>query len=299
MPLKGESGIAQISPRNLRRLGRGENRSQVFASRFAPAVAGCLSNLWTRLCRGKPCDSVAPRDAKGAPMACRRPICETAAVTLSSAVEIADSFCRSLDAAAHYDAPYPHCYADGIFPEPVIAALAALPLAAAPAAGSGKREDNASRLFFAGEALDRFPVVRTVADALQSAPVVAEIAARFGADLAGSHLRLEYAIDTEGFWLAPHTDIGVKKFTCLISLAKDDGQLGLGTDIYSPDNRLYKRAPFRRNGALMFVPGDRSWHGFAQRPIPEPRKSVILNYVGAEWRARDQLAFPDTPVRTA
>lgn len=220
-------------------------------------------------------------------------------VTLASAVEIAGSFCRGLETAAGYDAPYPHCYADGVFPEPIAAALADLPLAAAPSASSGKREDNAARIFFAGEALDRFPVMRAVADALQSIQVVAEIAGRFGADLSGCHLRLEYAVDTDGFWLAPHTDIGVKKFTCLISLAKDSSQSSLGTDIYSPDNRLYKRAPFRRSGALMFVPGDRSWHGFAPRPIPGERKSVILNYVGPEWRARNQLAFPDAPVRTA
>lgn len=224
-------------------------------------------------------------------------------MTLPSVVEIAGSFCRSLQAAAAYDAPFPHCYADGLLPAPVTDALADLPLAAKPSAGSGKRqdsgrrEDNAARVFFAGEALDRFPVMRTVAEALQSAPVVAEIASRFGADLAGSHLRLEYAVDTDGFWLAPHTDIGVKRFTCLISLANDKDQSSLGTDIYSPDNRLYKRAPFRRNGALMFVPGDRSWHGFAPRPIPGERKSVILNYVGPQWQARDQLAFPGRPVR--
>lgn len=218
-------------------------------------------------------------------------------VTFTSAVEIAGSFCRSLETAASYDTPYPHCYADGVFPAPVVAALADLPLAATASASSGKREDNAARLFFAEEALDRFPVMRAVADALQSTQVVAEIAGRFGVDLTGCHLRLEYAVDTDGFWLAPHTDIGVKKFTCLISLAKDDSQSSLGTDIYRADNQLYKRAPFRRNGALMFVPGDRSWHGFAPRPIPGERKSVILNYVGSEWRARDQLAFPDVPVR--
>lgn len=218
-------------------------------------------------------------------------------VTFASAVEIAGSFCRGLETAARYDAPYPHCYADGVFPELVVAALADLPLAAGKSASSGKREDNTARLFFAGEALDRFPVIRAVADALQSTQVVAEIANHFDADLTGCHLRLEYAVDTDGFWLAPHTDIGVKKFTCLISLAKDGSQSSLGTDIYRPDNRLYKRAPFRSNGALMFVPGDRSWHGFAPRPIPGERKSVILNYVGPEWRARDQLAFPDAPVR--
>jgi len=88
----------------------------------------------------------------------------------------------------------------------------------------------------------------------------------------------------------------VKKFTCLISLAKDKNQSSLGTDIYNSDNSLHKRAPFRRNAGLMFVPDSETWHGFAPRPIAGERRSIILNYVGPDWRARQQLAFPDRPV---
>ncbi|MGO9135884.1 MAG: 2OG-Fe(II) oxygenase [Methylovirgula sp.] len=217
--------------------------------------------------------------------------------SLPSPSDVAAAFCRSLAHAAHYDAPYAHFYAQELLPAPVVEALAELPLTAPEAATrSGKREDCAERIYFAGDALARFPAMQILAQALQSAPVASAISALCGIDLAGSHLRLEYAIDTEGFWLAPHTDIGVKKFTCLISLADDNSQSNLGTDIYNPDNSLYKRAPFRRNGALMFAPTEASLHGFAPRPIAGRRKSVIFNYVGAEWRASDQLAFPDEPV---
>ena len=37
-------------------------------------------------------------------------------------------------------------------------------------------------------------------------------------------------------------------------------------------------------------------HGFEPRQIDGVRKSVIVNYVTNDWRAREQLAFPDTPI---
>ena len=54
-----------------------------------------------------------------------------------------------------------------------------------------------------------------------------------------------------------------------------------------------------RGGALLFVPSDHTWHGFAPRSFDTVRKSVIVNYVTADWRAREQLAYPETPVRAA
>src|SRR5439155_25833684 len=108
-------------------------------------------------------------------------------------------------------------------------------------------------------------------------------------------LRLEYAQDVDGFWLEPHTDLGVKKFTCLIYLTENHDDLG--TDIYRAPGEHVGRSPFAPGGAMVFVPSDRTWHGFERRPIRGVRKSVILNYVTHEWRAREQLSFPETPVR--
>ena len=48
---------------------------------------------------------------------------------------------------------------------------------------------------------------------------------------------------------------------------------------------------------MIFVPGDDTWHGFEKRPIEGVRRSVILNYVTHEWRAREQLSYPDATVR--
>ena len=109
-------------------------------------------------------------------------------------------------------------------------------------------------------------------------------------------MRIEYAQDTEGFWLKPHTDIGVKKFTMLIYMSDDPRHADLGTDIYSDEATHVGRSPFAPNSAMIFVPSDRSWHGFEPRPILGVRRSLIVNYVTDAWRAREQLAFPAEPV---
>jgi hypothetical protein len=47
---------------------------------------------------------------------------------------------------------------------------------------------------------------------------------------------------------------------------------------------------------MIFVPSDVTYHGFEPRKINGVRKSLIVNYVTAEWRAREQLSFPDQPI---
>ena len=47
---------------------------------------------------------------------------------------------------------------------------------------------------------------------------------------------------------------------------------------------------------MVFVPSDITYHGFEPRPIEGVRNSLIINYVTNEWRAREQLAFPETPI---
>ena len=109
---------------------------------------------------------------------------------------------------------------------------------------------------------------------------------------------MEYAQDVDGFWLAPHTDLGVKRFTMLIYLNDSaDDQLGLGTDLFCDDETWARQTPFDDNSALIFVPGANTWHGLRKRPIVGVRRSVIMNYVTDDWRAREQLAFPDAPVQ--
>jgi hypothetical protein len=203
------------------------------------------------------------------------------------------------DAELHPE-PYAHWIARGVFPAAVAATLNHLPIATAGTEGvSGKRElHNDTRQYFDTANMARFPECAAVAEAFQSPAVVSRIESRMGADLTGTYVRLEYAQDIDGFWLEPHTDLGVKRFTMLIYLNEDGAARGdLGTDIFADPATWVKSPPFKDNTALIFVPGDNTWHGLRKRPIAGVRRSVIMNYVSEDWRAREQLAFPDTPVQ--
>ena len=69
-----------------------------------------------------------------------------------------------------------------------------------------------------------------------------------------------------------------------------------GTDIMDQGGTVLARAPGTINAGLIFIPGARTWHGFARRPINGVRRSLIVNYVKPEWRSRHELAYPDQPV---
>jgi hypothetical protein len=194
--------------------------------------------------------------------------------------------------------PYRHWAVANVFPEGVCAALRALPFPPPRLGGiSGKREiHNDQRHYFDARNMARFEACAAVAEAFQSPSVGIAISDLTGADLRDTFVRLEYAQDTQGFWLEPHTDLGVKRFTMLIYLVEGEGQADLGTDIYATPDQWAKRSAFIDNTALVFVPGDNTWHGLAPRPIAGIRRSLIMNYVTREWRARDQLAYPNIPV---
>ncbi|WP_026380982.1 2OG-Fe(II) oxygenase [Afifella pfennigii] len=204
----------------------------------------------------------------------------------------------AVDSAELRAEPYPHALLQSVLPEAVYRELKALDLPVVEIGGlSGTREaHNSERSYLAGENLESSPGCRAVAEAFQDPEIVGFLQNRFGADLAGTYLRMEYAQDVDGFWLVPHTDIGVKRFTLLIYLSDDPSHADLGTDIYVDKETHIGRSPFRPNAALLFVPSDRTWHGFEKRPINGVRRSLIVNYVTDEWRAREQLAFPRQPV---
>jgi len=82
----------------------------------------------------------------------------------------------------------------------------------------------------------------------------------------------------------------------LIYLSSEPGSDAWGTDLLAPDGTLVARAPATPNSGLIFVPASDTWHGFAPRPMQGLRRTLIVNYVGSEWRARNELAFPDQPV---
>ena len=210
-------------------------------------------------------------------------------------------FLASLRAAAEVRQPFRHWLLQAALPLEAAAAIVDLPLRPAEIDDTGGKRDNhnESRVFFAGSLLGEHAVCRDVAACFQHPETIAALQQATGADLAGSSLRIEYCQDRGGFWLEPHTDIGAKRFTMLVYLSTAPDAAQWGTDIYDHEKRHAGRAPAAFDQGLIFVPANDTWHGFEPRAIDGVRRSIIINYVVPEWRARHELAAPDQPVRIA
>lgn len=205
-------------------------------------------------------------------------------------------FLDSIDKRQTHEAPYRWHVLRDMLNADDIDAIRAIPAEIPELAGeSGRREiHNKSRSYFDAERCAEWPIAEAFCAAFQDSGMVSAIADAFETDLEGTFLRVEYALDREGFWLEPHTDLGVKRFTLLLYLS--EGHEDLGTDVYDAEQRPVARSPFAPGTAMVFVPGNDTYHGFEKRPIPGVRRSLIVNYVTPEWRAREQLAYPETPV---
>ena len=216
----------------------------------------------------------------------------------SGAGDVIRSFNASLDGAKRAEQPYRMWMVKTCFPADTVDDILALPFEAPSLEGvSGKRElHNNTRKYFDADNRKRFPVCEAVAQAFQDKRLTSHIEKSCGTKLNGSYLRIEFAQDVDGFWLEPHTDLGVKVFTMLLYLSRDPSHHDLGTDIYDADKRHVGRSPFTANAAMIFVPSTNTYHGFERRPIKGVRTSLIINYITNEWRAREQLAFPEAPI---
>ena len=207
---------------------------------------------------------------------------------------VADAFLACLDRARHVAQPFDYWLLEGALPEADVDAIAALPVAPpADVVFNGRREtNNSSRMFFGAEAQDQYAVCRRVVDGFKDQRVIAAIEAETGTRLAGTRLRIEYCQDAPGFWLEPHTDIAVKKFTMLVYLLDDPALALAGTDIHEgpPDFQYVTTAPYGRNRGVIFIPGTSTWHGVDHHPLLRLRKSIIINYVSPDWRDTVELA---------
>ena len=194
--------------------------------------------------------------------------------------------------------PYRHWLLHDVLDPDTLAGLKAWPRAVPRVRYAlGRREENnPTRCYVDTDAIARMGPARALAEAFQDTRVVSAIEARCGASLAGTNLRIEYAQDIAGFWLEPHTDIGVKAFTMFIYLDDGDEEHDWGTDLYSDVNTPVKRLRFVDNAGMILIPGADTWHGFLPREIDGVRRSLIINFVTNEWRNSHECAYPDTPV---
>lgn len=197
--------------------------------------------------------------------------------------------------------PFPHFWADRVFPEDIHdRLLTELPATSLYTHGSegSKHHGNRADLYLRSETMDRFPECsRELWYGVRSALAAPELkravfaclsvglAHRFhidekeAADISGYPRALLYQ-ETGGYSIAPHTDTRRKLATVQFALTDDPSQEDLGTSLYrlsaNPFHLLQQprgfrevdRHPFARNSVLAFCVVNtmrmRSWHGRGQ-----------------------------------
>lgn len=206
---------------------------------------------------------------------------------------------RSFANAECQKIPYQYWLFESVLPLDYCEEIVSLPVAPPEEHDTlGKRDSrNDLRRFFSPEMQDEYAVMGKIARVFGSQEVVKAIETLCGVSLNGSYLRIEYCQDRNGFWLEPHMDIKEKLVTIQIYLNQGEGAEALGTDIYNKDKSHFGRAPSTMNQGMLFVPREPdSFHGFEKRPIRDIRRSLIVNFVTDDWRARHELAFPNKKV---
>ena len=200
----------------------------------------------------------------------------------------------ALRSARSISEPFRHFEFTNLLPDAVARALAQLPVPAPRTSDHPGRRDavNSSRVFFAPWMQARHPICAKVATIFRDSAVVTALERLLGSSLRGSFLRIEYCQDGDGFWLEPHTDIGAKLATLTVFLSDEPGAEDWGTDLYDTVGRRVGRVPAGFNRGYAFAPGPDTWHGVERRTFGGVRRSIIVNYVKAEWRSRHELASP-------
>jgi len=209
-----------------------------------------------------------------------------------------NGFIRSLESSLKSEDPYPIWQLDNVLPSNSINELLDIKTKRTDMEYVlGRREENNDkRGYFDVERRKNVPACSAVADLFQDAGTIAAIEEKFSIDLTGTYLRIEFSQDSDGFWLEPHTDLGVKKFTMLLGLSKDDEAHSWGSSIYRDKETFHHNTAYQSNRAFIFIPSSDTWHGFEPRDVNGVRKGLIINYVTDEWRARHELAFPENPI---
>jgi hypothetical protein len=194
--------------------------------------------------------------------------------------------------------PFRHWLLSGLFKDDVVDELLTVPMQTHQLHYNvGSREEhNPTRQYINPPNIEQFPVCHRVAEIFKNRQIISLFEQMGDISLKDTLVRIEYTVDTQGFWLQPHTDIGVKLFTMLIYLSKDANAGSWGTDIYKDANTHVRAVPFKSNSALMFIPSAHTWHGFEPRELNGVRKTLILNYVTQDWRNRHELVHPTEPV---
>lgn len=154
----------------------------------------------------------------------------------------------------------------------------------------GSRSDYAERCFLKKKTYKNYsPALQNFLDHITSSEFYEYCIDNFNVDLRGSELRAEVVCDVNGFFQIPHTDVGDKRITWLTYLGDSKENGDVGTDLFNTDLSWHSAAPWGFNNALVFKPGDDTYHGFMrEKKIQGYRRVLIINFVD-NWRDKHEL----------
>lgn len=201
---------------------------------------------------------------------------------------------HSIEQASEHKQPYQHWLLRDVLPDYVCDSLVEWMPDAKAISGDiqGRRENNnQNRVFVNPLKQQEDQRCAALAQAFEAQETRNLFAKMTGSDLSDTWLRLELCLDKEGFWLEHHTDIGAKKLTFLVSLSLGEDAENWGTDIMNAQGDSLARSSGKFNSAFLFIPGKDTWHGYKKRPMNGIRRTLIMNYVSTNWRAKHELAF--------
>ncbi len=213
--------------------------------------------------------------------------------------DIATQFIAAVRGSERAEWPYRHWKLRNVLPIDLCTGILTLPVAP-PVLGrtDGTRNTyNDTRCFFTPTMREKFPTCQVLAEAMQRPDVARTMAEVCDIKPDGGYVRIEYIQDLDGAWLEPHRDIPEKLFSMVLYFFIGPDAKDWGTDVYDADVKWCGRASGEFNSGTIFIAGPATWHGFDQRPIIGVRRLMEINYVRHDWRDKEQLAFPDRPIR--
>jgi|TARA_R110001592_G_scaffold60329_2_gene183362 hypothetical protein len=150
---------------------------------------------------------------------------------------------------------------------------------------TGFRDVLKGRVFLSDSYVKQNPQFEPVADFLNNKILIGGL---FGVDLTNALCRPEIIDDRHPFFHEVHTDEPNKKLTIIVNIDKEDNQ-NLATDLYKDKETHAKKLDWQDNSAVLFVPTDEMWHGFAPMEYKGIRRIMIINFVDENvWRDKDQ-----------
>ena len=171
---------------------------------------------------------------------------------------------------------------------------------------SGQQAIN--RCFVDINNIDDFPKVRRLVEALVKPELTEFLMKTFEVDLRGTALRVGLLRNGAGHFLTPHCDCIEKIISVLIFINENGQPLDSGTDIYRAntgssdtqsatlsrsfgDFEKVAEIPFVTGTALIFHPGENTWHGLDHLKSFTDRRLIQISWVSDEYSTHPEC-FP-------